>query len=218
MNKSMTWDSISIGQFADIVKVSKSKDSDLEKAIRYYCIIHNISYDECTNMPIDKMTIKLKTLSFAAVEPKARFDGLKIDINGNRYNITPSAAQMTAGQFIDYQNTINSNNRDDLSLLCALFIIPEGKKYGDGYDVLELRDELNDHMCIRDALGISFFLQKSFTVLSTTILRSLVRKMKRAAKREKNPKAKMVILASIKETELAISTSESLSKSYNILT
>lgn len=213
----MTWDDVSVGQFTDIIKVSKSKDSELEKAIRYYCIIHNVSYDECTNMPIDEMTRELKKVAFVAIEPKARFDGLKIEINRNKYDITPSASHMTAGQFIDYQNTINGNSREDLSLLCALFIIPAGKKYGDGYDVLELRDELNDHMCIRDALGVSFFLQKSFTVLSTATLRFSIRKMKKAAKREKNPETKSAIIESIKATEEAIYMSESLSKSFNIL-
>jgi hypothetical protein len=117
--------------------------------------------------------------------------GKTLTINGKKYRIIKDAKDMSAGQYIDYKSYITKENFFDmLPYILTCFIIPDGCKYGNGYDTAELAKELNDNLDIRTALCIAdFFLNQSRTSIQASLL-YLKWRMKRMMRKETNKETK----------------------------
>ncbi len=157
MTKKFTWEDVSIEQFHQILAIMGMKKSELDKAIDVLSVLSGETSENYKNMPLEVVTDLLRKIEgLTAQNLKPRFIGGTYVVEGTTYLLTPCAEKMTAGQFIDYQLTLEKNP-DDVALLCAVLLVPKGKKYGEGYDVMELRQTLYDKFPYIDSMGISFF-------------------------------------------------------------
>jgi hypothetical protein len=73
--------------------------------------------------------------------------------------------------------------------LLAVFLIPEGKKYGD-YDLEEVIDEIYNYLPIAAARAISFFFTLVLQSLTKATLISLERRTKKELKKAKTKEEK----------------------------
>jgi len=163
MTKKFTWEDVSIGQFHQILAIMGMKKSELDKAIDVLSVLSGETSENYKNMPLEVVTDLLRKIEgLTAQNLKPRFIGGTYVVEGTTYLLTPCAEKMTAGQFIDYQLTLEKNP-DDVALLCAVLLVPKGKKYGEGYDVMELRQTLYDKFPYIDSMGISFFCKRDLT-------------------------------------------------------
>lgn len=195
-----SWDDITISQYQQITAISDMKCDEIDKVIKLLSIIEGNTEDHYLDMEYLDFIECSKRLEFMSTEFKPRIpNGGTYTIDGITYEMVSNPGKLTTGQFIDYENTISSQPVD-IAMLCAIFCLPKGKKYGDGYDPLELRDKFNNSFKMVDAAGIAFFLEKRLQVSLKTILRSLCKKMK---KEEKNltPEKKERLNQSIKAVE-----------------
>lgn len=96
-------------------------------------------------------------------------------LNGKKYKVLLNLAKLKAAQFIDLQTIIQSGNK--LEDVISIFLIPTKKSlfrnkelnYGEGYDILELRQDILNHMTISDAFTLSdFFFSQSQRLLEVT--------------------------------------------------
>ena len=115
-------------------------------------------------------------------------------INGKSYFLETNLGKMTAAQFIDFQVYMVDNK---MQQILSIFMLPMSKKglfgkkkaekYGVNYDVLEVQNELLNHMEIADAAAISnFFLTLSQSLLKITkgYLEKEMKKMKKETEKE----------------------------------
>ena len=75
-----------------------------------------------------------------------------------------------------------------ISKILAIFLIPDGKEYGD-YDILEVANEIENYFSIEDAVTLTFFfsnLKKKLLIVSLLYLE----KMKKKAEKKLNKKKK----------------------------
>lgn len=203
MTKEFTWSDASISQFEEIVSISGMRINDLEKAIEILSVMTGKTSEYYKSLPVPKFREQISRISGLKVsELKPRFESGIYSIDGVRYNLTPNAERMAAGQFIDYQMTVE-NDPNNIAMLCAILLVPEGKKYGEGYHVPDLAKMIYEKFPYIDAMGISFFLQKTFDALSAATLYSSVRKMKKEMKKEKDPGRRITMQAAIRKTQQA---------------
>ena len=96
---------------------------------------------------------------------------LNITIDGEEFNVVQDARELTAGQYIDYQHYLGVDDFDgQLPNILTVFVIPKGKKYGEGYNMAELAKLFKDKMPIITALEISsFFLRQSLTSIKASL-------------------------------------------------
>ncbi len=96
-------------------------------------------------------------------------------IKNKKYKVILDLTKLKAGQFIDLQNIIQNGNK--LEDIISLILIPTKVKffrlkeleYGEGYDILQLRNDILNNMTIGDAFTLStFFLQQSQQLLKVT--------------------------------------------------
>lgn len=117
-------------------------------------------------------------------------------INGKTYKLVNKITDINAAQFIDYQVYMKNFK---LEQVLSIFLLPlkrkrfgmlEFYKYGEGYDVLEVQDQLYNHMKYQDAVAISDFFLKVSQLLLQVMVQSSVKKMKKWEKKNKSTKSK----------------------------
>lgn len=195
--KKYTWEDVSISQFEQIMSISGMKKNEIDKMIDILSVMTGETSESYKEMNIDDMTNQLSRISLLNSDTlKPRLKNGVYTIDDAIYVLTPSAKHMTGGQFIDYQVTLQ-NNPNDIAMFCAIFLIPKGKKYGEGYDVIELKEKIYDNLPYIDAMGISFFFQKTLEVLSKITLSYSVKKLKKEMNSQKDPEKKEKLMESI---------------------
>ena len=103
---------------------------------------------------------------------------------------------------LDYKSYVSRENfLEILPYILTVFLVPDGHKYNNGYDIAELAKEFDNNIELPKALCISdFFLHQSLLSIRTSIT-CLKWKMKRMAKTEKNQEIKTKIMESMAQLE-----------------
>lgn len=199
--KTYTWDDVTLEKFESITKACDEAVKDPEHDdIDLYCRIMSIMDDENIdtyyNMSVPAFLKSVKRIGFFKTQPKERFTNGTYVLGGEKYNLTPSPQHMTAGQYLDFHNTMR-DARDNNALLTAIVLIPEGKSYAQDYDVREVAGLVREQMCIRDVMGICFFFRMVLSVCTKVTLDYSLRKLRKQLKKEKDPDKARIIRKSM---------------------
>lgn len=185
------WDDISVELFDKIKEVLNKKGiEDIDKNISIVSILSEKDEDEISNLPITEFSKLVEQTAFLNEMPKVKIKDNYI-INGKKYNVFMNLKKMTTAQYIDFQ-TLQKNYYKNLKYLLAVFLIPDGKEYGD-YDIDEVADELYRHLSISDAESIMFFFVMSYRALMQGMLTYSISQMKKEMRKTKNKILKIKI-------------------------
>lgn len=197
----MNWNNVSIGQYKRLQKLFKEfidkkaeEEDNIKFVSRAYSILSGKTIDEILDLPATEFIPVSKEIEFLGTEPKGVIDET-VTVNGNKYIVPIDVRKVTTAQYIDYTE-LTRRDPENIAMMCAIFCVPEGKKYNEGYNVSDLAEEFEDSFRIVDAIGISFF----FTELLRTSVKSTLGYLKSELKKElkkvrKNTKTKEKIEA-----------------------
>ena len=199
-----SFDELTIKKYRDLINLERIDDT--EYGIEILSILSDMEPDELLDMPLEKFASLMAQTKFiyGNVE-KADYKklGKVITVNGKDYRLMKSARDLTAGQYIDYKAY---TQRDDflgmLPYILTVFLIPEGHKYNNGYDVSELAKEFDENMSLPIALSVSDFFLHQSTLSIKSSLYFLRMRMKSMMKKEKNPEMKEKMMEAIRQMEL----------------
>ena len=159
-----SWNQITIADYKKIKEITERKfDSELEKGIAVLSVLCDVNEDEVYSLPITQLKGLLDSIAWMN-EPYTFDKHWKADtitINGEKYDIVADINKFTVAQYADFQ--IYWDKRDDvdyMAKLLSVFIIPKGKTYNDGYDIVELIDILENNISINIWNSINFFFLK----------------------------------------------------------
>lgn len=159
-----SWNQITIADYKKIKAITEREfDSELEKGIAVLSVLCGVDEDEVYSLPISQLKGLLDGIAWMN-EPYTFDKNWKADtitINGEKYDIVADINKFTVAQYADFQ--IYWDKRDDvdyMAKLLSVFIIPKGKTYNDGYDVVELIDILENNISINIWNSINFFFLK----------------------------------------------------------
>ena len=146
--------------------------------------------------------LKLKTSELHKYINEMRFLGEKVPkvklkstykLGQNTYVLKKDLKDFNVSMWIDFQNFLKEGSDiDNYAKLLSVFFFPLGKDvkdYGEGYDIEQVRQDINNHLSIADANSIAgFFLryQKGLLIASLLYTRKKVLKtpMNREQKKE----------------------------------
>ena len=102
--------------------------------------------------------------------PKVKLKNTYV-LGENTYVLKKDLKDFTVAQWIDFQNFLKEGSDiDNYAKLLSVFFFPEGQtEYAEGYDIEQVRQDINNHLSIIDATSIaSFFLtyQKASLIAS----------------------------------------------------
>lgn len=167
--------------------------SDLDKNIEILAIYADTTVDEILKLLPDEVGMYMAEMSdvISSYKPSNSKHPKSIKINDQVYNVNYNIGKLNMAQYIDFQQTIvNKNYLENLPALLSIFIIPKGHKYNDDYDILELRNILENNITLDEALSIVFFLKtKSISLIKLKLLYyKLMLKIMRWTTRDKQTK------------------------------
>lgn len=169
--KNITWYDVTLYQFNEIEKAVKIED-DTERVFRLAEIVYG---EDVTNLPLKDFNWKVKQLAFLKDEIPNKIPPKKIEVNGRKYFLDCLLGNVTTAQYVDFTN---QSNTGDLSKMLSVFVIPEGHKYNDGYDMLQVMDDINS-LPIPIVNSIAFFFGRQFSVFMKIFQRYSIKQIKK---------------------------------------
>lgn len=173
MNKysKLNWYNVNLNQFILLQDAFKIED-DTEKMIS---IAEIILGNDVTNLPLKEFNEQMKRLEFLKEEIPSVVPPKKFEINGKKYFMDCLLGNITTAQYVDFTN---QSNTGDLSKMLSVFVIPEGHKYNDGYDMLEVINDIG-MLPIPIVNSIAFFFGRQFSVFMKIFQRYSIKQIKK---------------------------------------
>lgn len=198
--KYKNWNDITIGVYKRLQCLLEWEQTDdvvldeVNKSITLLSILCDVDEDTISDLTTDEFKRLVGQCGFLNEIPKVKIKD-KYIINGKKYNVQFNVQDMTMAQYIDYQTFLKEKDKY-ISNILACFLIPDGKKYGDGYKIQEVVEDIEQYFSIVDAHSVCFFFTLAFQSLTRVTLRFLVKKMRKAMKKmnkEEQEKAQIAI-------------------------
>ena len=99
----------------------------------------------------------------------------------NTYVLKKDLKDFNVSMWIDFQNFLKEGSDiDNYAKLLSVFFFPLGKDvkdYGEGYDIEQVRQDINNFLSIADATSIASFFLRYQKILSIVFLLSIKRKI-----------------------------------------
>lgn len=156
------WSEIPLSLYKDLKDVVDSNDDEINKEVTLLSLLSNTDEETIWNLPISDITTLRGKLSFLQETTfNKNFNSKRIKIGDREYDIDIDLNKFTYSQYVDFQTLYReaAKNGNEAQLM-SVFLVPKGKKYNNGYDIVEEIDYLNKHCSIQLYNEIMFFFLK----------------------------------------------------------
>lgn len=184
MNIKNTWEELTFNEVLQIQQIISADINDTYKASNILAVLAGVEVDVIEDLPIHKFSSLLPNIEFLHNDPPKCDHQDTYDINGHKYCLSANITDITTAQYIDYQSYMKEEN-PDLCKITSVFLIPDGHKYNDGYDMEAVSCDIGDMLYI-DVMALAFFLRKQYALYTmiTTDFLSGAMKRKKVSKKE----------------------------------
>ena len=202
------WDAVPIGAYKRIVEINNDEGMEtMAKNVASLAILCDTDEDSIWNLSMDEISRLTKNMDWINdFDFKKRWTIKHVTLNGRKYNVTYDLNKMSVAQYIDFQQAWRIQDATEkLVPVLSCFLVPDGHKYGDGYYIEEVRNDIENYLPITQANSICFFFLKKLlsSMKSSLICSRMVLKATKWTTKSQKMKEMM------KETERKISQMES---------
>lgn len=194
----MTYYDLTIDKYLQIKEALENIEDELNAQVTLLSILNECTEDDLLDLPLAEYHKKVADLAFLSepLNPKPNCPKT-ITIDKEIYEVVRDVKQFTAGQYIDYNTLIKSEDfYSVIPNILACFFIPKGKDYGKDYDIMEVAKKIRYNVSIGLAMDVCFFFQMRSIRSINRMLDSLVLMTKiqmRKANKETKPKMKIAL-------------------------
>ena len=187
---------LTVGKYLQIREILKNKDlEELDMQARLIALLNDTTLEDVLSYSIPKYSSLVPNLDFLMEAPKAKPEcPSSIKINGKKYNVVKKIDKINAAQYIDYQSYLKTDDPEmNMAEIMSVFIIPEGKSYNEGYDLVEVVNDIKEHLPLLTCLNICFFFRKKEMnyIKRTVIFLDLMMKIWKRKMKTKEQKEQM---------------------------
>ena len=154
----MNWTDISIKQYNEIKDLYLDTElSDEDRLILQINILFGVDVLKLKTSELHKYVNEMKFLGEKVPKMKLKKE---YQLGNNTYILKKELKDVTVAQWIDFQNFLKDggSDTDNYANLLSIFFFPKGEtEYGDGYDIEQVRQDINNHLSIAEAMSISSF-------------------------------------------------------------
>lgn len=180
-----SWNKVTIDKYLDIKAIVDNCENENEIKIELLSLLTDIDVDDLLDMPLIRFNHLLQNIGFIYTDVPNTQVATKYVLGGMKFNVMVNIKDMTTAQFLDYQTFVEDIDKNLVQLL-SIFLIPDGYKYNDGYDIIEIQGIIRENLSIVDAKALSAFFLKWYESLLKATVHYLTKKMKKIARKEKN--------------------------------
>ena len=191
------WDNITIEKYYEIKDIlDDEEDDDITKNVKMVALITDMDEDEVWSMDMAEAGEYISRLQFLNKFELPDNPNMKFNLPGYQLKVMKDVSKISVAQYVDFQNFVKLPLREGMEKILSIFLIPEGCKYNDGYDIIDLQKVIRENISFRVAEGLlSFFIEKYGELL----IHSLVY-CRRQVKKTKDPE----MMEKFKKTEKEI--------------
>lgn len=187
----MNWNDISIKQYNDIKNLYLDTElSDEDRLILQINILFNVDALKLKTNELHKYINDMKFLGSKIPKMKLKKE---YQLGNNVYTLKKELKDVTVAQWIDWQNFLkDGSDTDNYANLLSVFFFPKGEtEYGENYDIEQVRQDINNHLSIAEAISISsFFLTYRKKLLLLFLLYTRKQTLKAPLTKEQRKKVK----------------------------
>lgn len=154
----MNWNDISIKQYNEIKDLYLDPDlSDEDRLILQIRILFDVDPLKLKTTELHKYVNEMKFLTTKLPKMKLKKE---YKLGDNVYTLKKDLRDVVVSQWIDFQNFLKDGggDTDNYANLLSVFFFPKDvDEYGEGYDIEQVRQDINNHLSIASAMSISSF-------------------------------------------------------------
>ena len=185
-----SYNRLPIGKYLRLCEVAEDKTLDeVDRQVKCLAILYDCTEADILALPIMDYKARVITASFLLNEPPVVKPRLADRYVVGSFTLIPTRKlkDITTAQFIDYEAFAEDADKNICEIL-SCFLVPDGCRYNDGYDPVDVQNAIRQDMPVTDVLSVAaFFLTQYVHLLnhSLTSSRRLVDKMKDRKERAK---------------------------------
>lgn len=188
----MNWTELSLKKYNEIKDLYLDENlSDEDRLILQINILFGVDALKLKTSELHKYVNEMK---FLATKPPKMKIKKEYKLGGNVYTLKKELKDVTVAQWLDFQNFLKDGggDTDNYANLLSVFFFPKDvDEYGEGYDIEEVRQDINNHLSIAEALSISsFFLTYRKMLLLRFVLYTRKETLKAPLTKEEKKKVK----------------------------
>lgn len=189
-----------LGTYLDILAINADEARDeVDRQVAVLALLTGASERDILNLPIAEYSELARKADFLGTPP-AIPSRIAASYVCGPFRLKPTAdfRKVTAAQYIDFQTFAPEGDARFVELL-SVFLVPEGKAYNDGYDVLEVQDAIRADLTVLDALALSAFFLTRFAAS----IRATEISLSRLVRKERNPQKRARMEAQLARLQAA---------------
>ena len=201
-----SYEKLPIGKYLEIIALP-SDLPEMEYNVRVVGILAGLDDDAVLDMPLPDFQAHVAAAHFLTApvldkDGRHPHNGKNVadtyTLGGMKLRLAMDVTKMNVAQYVDFQTFAKGDSVQNFPQLLSCVLIPDGKTYNEGYDVLVVQDAIRRNMPTTDAFALSaFFLRRWLRYIHNTLIYSL-----RDLKKKPNKTAKDLEL--IKKTKATI--------------
>lgn len=188
----MNWTELSLKKYNEIKDLYLDTDlSDEDRLILQINILFGVDALKLKTSELHKYVNEMKFLGEKVPKMKIKNE---YKLGGNVYTLKKDLRDVRVAQWLDWQNFLKDGggDTDNYANLLSVFFFPKDvDEYGEGYDIEEVRSDINNHLSIAEAMSISsFFLTYRKKLLLLFLLYTKRQTLKAPLTKEQKKKVK----------------------------
>ena len=185
------WRDVTINEYFELKeRLDEAADApEYEKAVIRVAFVSGMEEDDVWNLSVtefNRYQVESLWMDEFNIGESVKFKTVTID--GVAYSVDTNLQAFTVAQYIDFQTFYGKRKSDEkvLGNILACFLVPKGNTYGEGYDIKDVVDSINEHLDIMTANEIVFFFLRQYLVSMRAIANYFGWMMKRLSRRVKD--------------------------------
>lgn len=165
-----------VGKYEEICRLCDTEMTEIDRKVAIVAILTDRTEDEVLTLPLDKFTEYSAKSRFLEQQcPENLIPGVARSYSVGGYVLVPvtDIRKITAAQYIDFQTFSKERETKTVEML-SCFLVPRGKDYNEGYDVMDVHDAIRKEMSVAEVLALlGFFFGKWLRSMRTTLTSSM---------------------------------------------
>lgn len=203
------WNCVSIKKYYDILDIINDSDDEITKNVKIVALLMDKDEEEIWNMDMIQAGDYISRLQFLGKFDFPKNPNMNIKLPGYDLEVIKDITKITVAQYVDFQNYVKMPLREGMEKILSVFLIPEGCRYNEGYDIIDLQNVIRENMSFRVGQSLFAFFLKRY---GESLISSLAYYRKQIRK-EKNPQMTEKMEEAVKEIQKKFKMLESLTHS-----
>lgn len=167
------YNKLPLGKYVEIQNIINDKGlEEIDIQVKIISVLTDLPEEEILHLPIGDYNLLARQTNFLKDTDHNQHRVAKTYHLG-KFKLKPlnDFRKMETCQYVDFQ-TFAPKQEQMLVEILSVFLVPEGKRYNEDYDILEVQQAIRENMTVTEAFSLIAFFLRSYKKLMLDSLNS----------------------------------------------